>query len=124
MADQDDSCSPLIDVVHENRAAARNIADQLDRLAVAFDLVGNSSVADRLAVIAADIERQADRLSRAYGRDLTERLHDSKQATMNMVSGVLAGITIGSGKAPEAAIPAALSPLEPSVSTPSQMGGN
>ena len=87
--------SPLIDVVRENRAAARGIAGELSFLAEAFQTVGNTLVADRLARLAADVGRHGERVSRAFGRDLTDRLHESEQATANMIGAAIAGISIG-----------------------------
>ncbi|MBO9710532.1 MAG: hypothetical protein J7521_20215 [Caulobacter sp.] len=103
MTSTDQNGELLNDVVHEHVGASRAIAGELCWLADAFSATGNQAVADRLVNIAQHVEALSKRLRDAFSADLNERLRESEQATMNMISGVLAGMNIGARSKQEGA---------------------
>jgi hypothetical protein len=83
------------------------VANDAASLARAFRQTGNQRAGSEIAEMAKDLRRAADAIRTLYGKAAYQKMMDANRATGNMLRGVLAGISVGTGKP----IPAALAPI-------------
>ena len=61
-----------------------------ERLAAAFDMTGNTAMGGELNEFATRLTKSHDTVNHGIGEKISEQMHDSEQATYNMVAVVLA----------------------------------
>ena len=88
----------LTETDSNNRSLMMEISAELGSLAVSFARTGNSEIAITLNAIAVDIETSSKRMSDAVSDDLHEQYIRSQEASGNMLTAVLAGITTATGE--------------------------
>ncbi len=85
--------------VHEHATLVRSAGYEMSDIADAAATMGMDRVAKSLSIIVKALDESSDALIFAHSQAVHENLVSSEQATMNMMRGVLAGITIGSKEA-------------------------
>jgi len=87
--------NPTLDDAHVSLHSLAAVARELRQIAKGLREYGSERVADRIALIAVDVEAYRQILDRYTGAQISERLADAQRSTFNLVRGVMAGIEIG-----------------------------
>jgi hypothetical protein len=85
---------PMRDAVHATKHTMRLSAGELEAVADSFSLTGNDKMAVRLHRIAMELTEVSSILSNSYHDDVMRQVHESTQASHNMVNAALAGIQV------------------------------
>ncbi len=105
-----------LDAVHDNYNAISEIADRIADLANAFHKTGNETVSETLYGYAREMNYWAKLVKDTFAEDLSEQVRFSEQATVNMLSAAMAGISIC--KTNDPAFPPSTHPNKPARTPP------
>lgn len=87
--------SEWLEDIHDASDRLRTNSYELQDLAQAFLITGNSKVFNQLSEIASEVMEDSDKARKAAGSALGEQLKHSQDATLNMMTACLAGVKIG-----------------------------
>jgi hypothetical protein len=79
-----------LNVISDETAHIRAIANELMNLSDSFADTGNIKMSDKLGFMSSDLIKIQEEINNAVGRDINDQFKVSQQATANMINAALA----------------------------------